>query len=57
MHLYINLGLPFAIHFGRVFVFETDFRGVVFIRVAGLGQAWLERGLEPALAPWREVRS
>ncbi|MDP2123287.1 MAG: hypothetical protein Q8J92_02800 [Parvibaculum sp.] len=56
MHFFINIGVPFSIHFGRAFVFETDFHGVLFIRVAGIGQAWVQRGAT-CFDRWTDVRS
>lgn len=55
MHFFINIGLPFSVHIGRVFVFETDFRSVLFVRVAGVGQAWVQRGMA-CFDEWPKVR-
>ena len=54
MHFFINIGLPFSIHIGRVFVFETDFCSVLFVRVAGVGQAWVQRGMT-SFEGWSKV--
>lgn len=55
MHFFINIGLPFSVHIGRVFVFETDFHSVLFVRVAGVGQAWLQSGMT-CFEGWSKVR-
>ncbi len=55
MHFFINIGLPFSIHIGRVFVFETDFSTVLFVRVAGVGQAWVQRGMT-SVSKWHRVQ-
>ena len=55
MYLFINIGLPFSIHVGRHFVFETDFRSILFVRVVGIGQAWVQRGMT-CLEGWSKVR-
>jgi hypothetical protein len=56
MHLFINFGLPFSIHLGRLFVFETDFTRSIFIRLPGIGQFWKARGWEGTFDPWAQVR-
>ncbi|WP_293328450.1 hypothetical protein [Parvibaculum sp.] len=55
MHFFINIGLPFSIHIGRIFVFETDFRSVLFVRVVGVGQAWVRRGMT-CCEGWLKIR-
>ncbi len=55
MHFFINIGLPFSIHIGRAFVFETDLRSTLFLRAAGVGQAWVQRGAT-CFEPWARVR-
>ena len=55
MHFFINIGLPFSLHIGRVFVFETDFSTVLFVRVAGVGQGWVQRGMT-CFEGWSKIR-
>lgn len=55
MHFFINIGLPFSIHIGRYFVFETDFRSVLFLRVVGIGQTWVQQGMT-SIEGWSTVR-
>lgn len=55
MRLSIALGLTyFEFHVGRLFVLEADLHGTLFVRLWGIGEVWLQRGMS-CFDPWSDV--